>query len=59
MQIKLSLAVPVCDGTVESDLQTLLTLELDSQPSIETLGLSLLNGKVALAQLQGQREIAR
>jgi hypothetical protein len=52
MQIKLSLAV--CDGTVESDAQTLLTLELDSQPSIETLGLSLANGKAALAQLQAQ-----
>ncbi|MDM0002830.1 hypothetical protein QTI24_29860 [Variovorax sp. J22P240] len=52
MKIKLSLAV--CDGTDESDAQPLLTLELDSQPSIETLGLSLANGKVALTQLQAR-----
>ena len=50
MQIKLSLTV--CEGAVESNLQPLLTLELESQPSIETLGLSLANGKAALAQLQ-------
>ena len=49
MQIKLSLAV--CEGAVESEPQPLLMLELDSQPSIETLGLSLANGKAALAQL--------
>ncbi|WP_213956925.1 hypothetical protein [Variovorax sp. dw_954] len=29
-------------------------LELDSQPGIETLGLSLANGKAALAQLQAR-----
>ena len=52
MQIKLSLAV--CDGTVESDPQALLTMELDSHPSIETLGLSLANGKAALVRLQAE-----
>ena len=50
MQIKLSLTV--CEGAVESNPQPLLMLELESQPSIETLGLSLANGKAALAQLQ-------
>ena len=39
MQIKLSLTV--CEGALESNPQPLLTLELESQPSIETLGLSL------------------
>ncbi|MEJ8826974.1 hypothetical protein WKW80_34095 [Variovorax humicola] len=43
MQIKLSLAV--CEGAFESEPKPLLMLELDSQPSIETLGLSLANGK--------------
>ncbi|NDZ17747.1 hypothetical protein [Variovorax sp. WS11] len=52
MRIKLSLAV--CEGEVDSDPEPLLTLELDSRPSIETLGLSLANGKAALAQLQSQ-----
>jgi hypothetical protein len=52
MRIKLSLAV--CEGEVDSDPEPLLTLELDSRPNIETLGLSLANGKAALAQLQAQ-----
>lgn len=52
MQITLSLAV--CEGELNSDPQPLLTLELDSQSSIETLGLSLANGKAALSRLQAQ-----
>ena len=37
MQIKVSFAIS--SGTAESDALPLLTLEIDAQPSIETLGL--------------------
>ena len=37
MQIKVSFAIS--GGTAESDALPLLTLEIDAQPSIETLGL--------------------
>ncbi|UUZ62642.1 hypothetical protein LP417_22235 [Polaromonas sp. P1-6] len=52
MQIKISLVV--CEDAVESDRQSLLTLEVDAQPTIATLGLSLADGKAMLAQLQAQ-----
>ncbi|UUZ69751.1 hypothetical protein LP416_10610 [Polaromonas sp. P2-4] len=52
MQIKISLVV--CEDAVESDRQSLLTLEVDAQPSIATLGLSLADGKAMLTQLQAQ-----
>jgi len=59
-QIELSLTG--CEGAVESNPQPLLTLEFESQPSIETLGLSLANGKAehAAAGDDGDdRDVAR
>jgi hypothetical protein len=52
MQIKVSLAISGDAG--ESDLVPLLTLEVDAQSSIETLGLSLADAKAVLARLQAQ-----
>ena len=52
MQIKVSIAIS--RGTAESDALPLLTLEVDAQPSIETLGLGLADAKVVLTQLQAQ-----
>ena len=52
MRIKLSLAL--CEGEVDSVPEPLLTLDIDSRPNIEMLGLSLANGKAALAHLQSQ-----
>ncbi len=52
MQIKLSLVV--CDDMPESGPQPLLTLAVDAQPTIATLGLSLADGKAMLAGLQTQ-----
>ncbi|UUZ62625.1 hypothetical protein LP417_22115 [Polaromonas sp. P1-6] len=48
MQIKISLVV--CEDAVESDRQSLLTLEVDAQPTIATLGLSLADGKAMLSR---------
>ena len=50
MQIKVSIAIS--RGTAESDALPLLTLEVDAQPSIETLGLGLADAKAVLTQLQ-------
>ena len=52
MQIKLGLVV--CDDMPESGPQPLLTLAVDAQPTIATLGLSLADGKAMLAGLQTQ-----
>lgn len=52
MQIKVSLAIS--GGTSESNALPLLTLEVDAQPSIETLGLGLADAKALLARMQAQ-----
>jgi hypothetical protein len=51
MQISVSLAIS--DGSGKSEL-SLLTLEIDAQPSIATLGLGLADSKALLARLQDQ-----
>jgi hypothetical protein len=50
MQIKVSLAIS--GGTAEPEALPLLTLEVDAQPSIETLGLGLADAKALLARIQ-------
>jgi hypothetical protein len=52
MQIKVSFAIS--GGTAESEALPLLTLEVDAQPSIETLGLGLADAKALLARMQAQ-----
>ena len=52
MQIKVSFAIS--GGIAESDALPLLTLEVDAQPSIETLGLGLADAKALLARMQAQ-----
>ena len=52
MQIEISLAISA--GAAESDALQLLTLEVDAQPSIETLGLGLADAKALLARMQSQ-----
>lgn len=52
MQIEVSFAIS--GGTAESDALPLLTLEIDAQPSIETLGLGLADAKALLTRLQAQ-----
>ncbi|NDZ18991.1 hypothetical protein C7T35_21980 [Variovorax sp. WS11] len=52
MQIKVSFAIS--GGTAESEALPLLTLEVDAQPSIETLGLRLADAKALLARMQAQ-----
>ena len=51
MQISVSLAIS--DGSGKSEL-SLLTLEIDAQPTIETLGLGLADSKALLTRLQDQ-----
>ncbi|WP_213957568.1 hypothetical protein [Variovorax sp. dw_954] len=51
MQIRVSLAIS--DGSGNSEL-SLLTLDVDAQPSIETSGLGLADSKSLLARLQDQ-----
>ena len=51
MQIRVSLAIS--DGYGKSEL-SLLTLDVDAQPSIETLGLGLADSKALRARLQDQ-----
>ena len=50
MQIEISLAISA--GAAESDALQLLTLEVDAQPSIETLGLGLADARALLARIQ-------
>ncbi|RZL92609.1 MAG: hypothetical protein EOP82_09685 [Variovorax sp.] len=52
MQIKVSFAISGC--TAESEALPLLTLEVDVQPSVETLGLGLADAKALLARMQAQ-----
>ena len=52
MQIEIRLAISA--GAAESDALQLLTLEVDAQPSIETLGLGLADAKALLARMQSQ-----
>ncbi|CAN7779175.1 hypothetical protein LJR084_008084 [Variovorax sp. LjRoot84] len=52
MQIKVSFSIS--GGTAESDALPLLTLEVDAQPSIETLRLGLADAKALLARMQAQ-----
>ena len=52
MQIKVSIAI--FRGTAESDALPLLTLEVDAQPSIETLGLGLADAKALPVRMQAQ-----
>ena len=52
MQIKVSFAIS--GGTSQSEALPLLTLEIDAQPSIETLGLGLADAKALLARMQAQ-----
>src|SRR6478735_10513826 len=52
MHIEISLAISA--GAAESDALQLLTLEVDAQPSIETLGLGLADAKALLARMQSQ-----
>ena len=57
MQIKVSFAIS--GGIAESDALPLLTLEVDAQPSIETLGLGLADAKALLARVQAQISVPR
>lgn len=52
MQIKVSLAISA--GAGEPDLLPPLTLQLDAQPSAQTLGLSLADASALLARLQAE-----
>ncbi len=52
MQINVSLAISA--GASESKMLPLLTLELDAQPGVETLGLGLADAKPLLPRLQAE-----
>ncbi|RYF54458.1 MAG: hypothetical protein EOO27_23670, partial [Comamonadaceae bacterium] len=52
MQIEIRLAISA--GAAESGALPLLTLDVDTQPSIETLGLGLADAKALLARMQAQ-----
>ena len=52
MQIEISLAIST--GVAKSDALPLPTLEVDAQPSIETLGLGLADAKALLVWIQAQ-----